>query len=612
MQSKTLTDDIAAILANEGFSATKFGITTPKTGDKVSLEIGILDEGPHTTLRSVRIIGIKKEGIDVVTRFLGLHEGQPIGLGQIAETQLKLWSCGRFKKHLVTVVPVDENADVAVTFDLMEYPDLPPLDGPLPPVEQGLLKFRAWILARWEAGDDIALEFHDERGRFECIVSRAGGSFRLHYVPPVVPATSPTTQPSWSTRRWDFAGAFAGDRIALYSYLTGAKLVSWNKPSLAVNFTAKVYTTIDSEGNPKSAFNIGGGWKGGISPPPGMTADISLAPAQFIEMAHKDDMKCAIRDGELIITGDKLLCRIEAGTGRLIEMKSENIELSARPHALQEQLAALERDFPGPNSFDPKEPTVSTAVFFADEFVRASFFDASAGPGQKRAIQAMIKLLSPQVLAPLSRCHFPFAGDSDFFIPGNPRFMRGSNMFTKMVLSFGLPGFQDLFERGSWPWVLAREQMLIYAGQTADLSPELERILDSGKIGPLGDLLTSILLEQLSREGAADVARQGLHELNIVGFDKDVAVLTQGPSISAELLRRVADALRHLPKEDTDALADTLKPEYAGIFQSFVTALHVHPEDPIDKALPYALDEIWPDVIHVALQGALQAHVPGA
>src|SRR6185437_8592093 len=523
---------------------------------------------------------------------------------------------GRFKKHLITVHPVDPAGKISITLDLEEFAGLPPLSEPLSNIDQVALKFREWILAQAAAGKDIVVKAGDHDGnQMVFTFGPAGGIFRVHYASPAASTTAPAKQPSTTfSFKIDLAMVRSADRFCVYDTLTPRKFVSCNKSTSGVDLTLNVGGSMGADGNSK--FTVGlmtSLWPKADAG--GLKLRMNLAPAAFIFLMRQPETHAAIENGILMLRSGKSVYRFEAATGRLIEgtfdAGSGLVEFFVRPHAVERELEALEKLDSGPDAFDPQAPVVSTAVFIADELAQFRFASAAAGSLEKRAAAAMVKLFSRDALAPLNACRGWTHSASDFSIPDDPHFSSGNNLVGQMALSTGIPFFDGLFDRGSWPWVLAREQLLIYAGKTQDLGPELNRILNSGKMGPVGGLLTSMLLKQINPESAAQVAAKLLPDVNIAGFDKDVAVLTQGNSASAQVIRRLADALRHLPKEDVEAMADSLAPEYGRILRSFVKSLKSRPEA-IEDALPYALDEIWPDVLRAMVQSALQAQAPRA
>jgi hypothetical protein len=613
-----LTQFVKNVYWGAGYFWSEVQVSTPVEGGDAVCLIDVNAEGPQATLGVVKINGMKSERYNEVMRFLDLHEGEPIGIDQLYDAQLKLWQCGRFKKHLMTVAPADERGRRAVTLDHEEFPGLPPLDQPLPAMDQGLLKFREWILSRAAAGEDLVMKYAiDGNGNyFDGVFGPGGTAVRIHYKVPghgTQGTTQPTTVPSFLLGQGtiDLGAVFSADRIGVYSFSSGRKLVSINKPSLGLNLKAKMVREMKNAHETKLSFAFS--WT--MTPDsdnPGMQIVLSLAPGAFVEMAHDADTHCAMQGGIITVSGKTDSCRIDAKTGRLIDGKIGGMELSARPHALIDETAVLERAHPGRNSLDQEHPIASAAGFLSEEIVLAALARSKANPEDMRLTEALTQLISTHVLEPVDRLYSQRTMGHDFFIPGDLEFMRSANPMGNMALSVAIPLCDGLFDRGSWPWVLGREETLIFAGRTENLGPELDRVVRSNKIGPLGKYLTSLLVSQFNKEGSAAVAVDGLHDLKIKAFDKDVAVLTQGDGASAEILRRFCDVLRKLPAEDVDALLNKLTPEYEAIARHFVTALRSHADETIDKALPDALDDIWPDMIHAALQSALQTKVPGA
>ncbi|HET6247226.1 MAG TPA: hypothetical protein VFE47_05945 [Tepidisphaeraceae bacterium] len=620
-----IREKIEGFLSDAGYFSPAFKSTTRTRDGVVSLEIEFSAEGPRAALGKFTLLGLKPQRTQEVMKFLDFHADQPIGLEKIVDAQLKLWRSGRFKRHVMTVRPINEQGRLDVTLDLEELPGVPALDQPLGREEQALLKFREWLLSRSAAGEDIIAKSTTPDGSLiEGIIGPDGGMIRVR-TPSSVKAASraasgPATAPAHGMPMPSFPPSLdlemimSADKVGIYNLQAGRMMVTNARPTLAFNVIASVMTEVEPNNQTKWSFNVNAGMQS-QSDHPGLNVELDLAPAAFVDMAHRSDAHCSIAGDVLAVDGETGTYRIEMSTGQLIsgrmKLREGEIELSARANALKEEIAARQ-DAKAENSFDSSQPVTSFLVFLVDEAARIAFVDANRSPDGKRAAEVLFKLLSPRVLEPLKRVRILDGTDSDFSIPHDPRLRDGENPLGKLIMTFALPACDQLFDRGNWPWVLAREQLLIYAGRTENLGPELDRVLASNKIGPVGKLMTSALVSEINMQGSTDVAGSGLRDLNIAAFDKDVAVLTQGDSISAEVMRRFADELRHLSKDDTEVLANVLTPESAKIFRDFTAALRAHPDEPIDKALPDALDQIWPDIIHAALQAALQAKVPGA
>jgi outer membrane protein insertion porin family len=79
-----------------------------------------LEPGPQTQLRRIVIAGLERTRETVVRRELRLQEGEPLGLGQVVESQKRLAQLGLFERVTLREIDAAPSGDTSVVVDLHE------------------------------------------------------------------------------------------------------------------------------------------------------------------------------------------------------------------------------------------------------------------------------------------------------------------------------------------------------------------------------------------------------------------------------------------------------------------------------------------------------------
>ena len=447
---RSVQSDVRRALADLGYMRAQFRIDTPidpdpakKTADLV---VQITDEGPASTLASIDVVGCKKNQPQDVVRFLGLEVGKPVDVAALEAAQQKLWDAARFKKHLLTAAPDPQDATkLRLKIDLEEYGPAPALGKPFTDIEQATLKFRGWLLGCATAARTWCSSISSRDGEQSVtgvfVVGYVrGGAIRLSgRVKPTVeaadallpgtgaPSTKPATGPATraSEPLTDFsAGAAVTDKIVGLYDPTGIKYVS-PLGDLGAEMNVEYASRVEDDGTVKWTFNIGGGvTTTRLSPGADrVRLKLTLSPVGFVDLAHQPDTKYELKGGVLLLTGTKFTGRIDAATGRAVELRYESHNdqavvgsLTARKGALAETVAAMDAA-PARNAYEPNHGAASLFSFLSRELflVAAWKYDVPANV-RGRAVEAAAKLLSPRVFEPVGAL-LKDEGDDDFSIP---------------------------------------------------------------------------------------------------------------------------------------------------------------------------------------------------
>jgi hypothetical protein len=603
ISARWLRDRVQAALAELGFAEAKFDVRYTLENQQAVLRVTILDGGNQTTFSRIEVVGLKNGGREDFLKIADLSEGQAGGIDQLLAAQQRLWDSGRFQKHPIAVeAGLSTRSRWTVRFTVAELADTPPLDQPLPTVDKAMLKCRSWLLGQIAKGDDLVVSSSWPGGcDVRIAMGRGGGFVRMKvdgkYWASHGAANSPSTE---------YAMAVEGHSMRLYAISDSQKLIVHRRKPMGGNVQIVGKAITDNSGK-KWSFNLGMGARTDTT---GIDLQVDMPPAQVLDNLHDPAMNAQVADGVLTASSKGIRLRIEMSTGRLLEWKwndsSSSGEVALRHGALDEELARLEKDDTGRDFYDPAHPVSSFAAFLTDEALRGPWVGAS-GKARNPQLSSVIRtLLGPSVFEPLDRDQsWLDDSETDFRLPSDIARRNPLDALLSM-----LPVNDLLFERGSWPWTLAREEVLIVTGRIQTLQAELERVLNSNQAGPLGHLMAAYTVRPYAPRVTEFVARRGLEFLQPADFHKDVHALVEGDTIAAQVLCRIADQLRHLPQSDVDLLCGSMSPAQAALLRQFRASLIEHGDQPTEKALPAVLDQFWSDQLSGPIEAALRSLAP--
>lgn len=596
----------------------KVGVELTADG-KAELHIEILDPGKATLLDHVEVVGNRINKTSDIQKLIALVPGQPVGLDDLLEAQRRLWRSARFFKHFLTACssPDGKWARLILKVDVGEVSGLPPLDQPLSDLDQALLRCRQWFLDGLKSGDDLVVDVRllkktswpQTSATF--IVGSLGAAFHVRQEAPasrLADAKNPSLV--------EYAGAISPQMAGVFAISDQRKILiaSPNQVSWVLYF--HVEQGDDAADKSDWKINFGGGRETGPGLEPGVRLSMRIPPAALLEAAHAKDVRARVEGGKLLVDGGEIHLSADASSGRLEKIwagndKGDGIEFARRHGGLAQETALLAKAGTGTNLYDSQHPFASLMAFIADEALRGPWLRPGSASPETRGKLIISKLLSLDVFEPFDRLSDSFgASDSTYLIPP-PRGQSGGG-FIASVATFAFPHTNDLFDHGSWPWTLSRQILLMYAQHPESFEPELKRIVSDDRMGPVGFLAAAKFLQPYSPQTSTAFAGIGLGQLDARHFQIDVDAWTTGNSIVPQSIRRVAQRLRELSDPDMDALATMVPPEVAKVLRQFRTALRAHANEPIEKALPGVLQQLWADsyqkMVGTALHQIADAH----
>jgi hypothetical protein len=183
-------------------------------------------------------------------------------------------------------------------------------------------------------------------------------------------------------------------------------------------------------------------------------------------------------------------------------------------------------------------------------------------------------------------------GPEDFFLPMDLSEAHPEGIYAALA-GWGLMANDRMFERGSWPWTLGNCVWMLLVNQSDGVSPELQRVVDSGDAGPLGCLAGAELLRGINVEASRTFAKKGLADLSAQAFTKDVETLFKGNADMKAIELQVAENLRLLGNDDVDAIAAQLGVDAGSAFRAAVEQLHKATGPMSSTQIDAALSGAW-------------------
>jgi hypothetical protein len=599
-----LLSDVEDTLAQLGFFAGQCTVEVKPeaSGNKADLCINLRSVSPRATIEQIDVVGCRTSKSDEVLKLIGLAPGQQAGIADLLEAQRRLWESGRFYKHVITSRFTDgrSRSRLAVRIDVSELPGLPPVSQPLSDTDQALLRCRKWLLGRQGAGEDVVISFHTKltSSKFdaaECrlVVGGRGGALRLQL------AQAPSTRPSANklpSSAIDVGVALTPVMAGFYAISDQRKFVATSRGTIHPKILIAIEPDEDQDANRKWDTKMSGGIQVTGSAGPLVSLVLECVPASILDVAHRAGVRARNQDGKLLVDNGPLHLRADAATGRLIECQYHTEdgsmwELAARRGALAEEIAGLDgASKDALNTCDPQRPIASLAAFSLDEAIRSPWLQPDGAYAMSRGSAVVSQLLGPTLFESLDRVMADATWDDwKFHIPVSITKGNGLQQYAMM----GIPYLDVLFDRGTWPWTLARAKLLLFCQQTDTLQPELDRLLNTNRLGPVGFAVASKVFKPLSAQAATLLAQRGLGILEPDHFGVDIDEVVNGNQITAQSLRRAAEGLRQLPDVDADALASALPPNAADIVRQLRAGLKARADEPIERALPEALKLLW-------------------
>ncbi|MHC4996694.1 MAG: hypothetical protein ACYTGQ_16750, partial [Planctomycetota bacterium] len=509
----------------------------------------------------------------------------------------RLFNSGRFLRHDVTLRYLSEDRQSALLLlDLMEAEMGPKLTEPLSETDAILMKSRDWLVepANWDR--DLELIIEDPSGKTQLrVYYNAERGWMIHMSVEDNEGFMPFL---------DFAArGFKGQVDLLLLDSSKRFKVEFGDYKAQLKVEAGPLDDLSGE----KQYGIGFGMSASTrSDGTALTILPHFAPVGFLDKMNQEARSIRVENGVLELEGPKAVMRADALTGELTKIRTGGdgqtvVTINFQEGVMEDAFESLlSRGFDaGEGSID--HPFGALAKLVVLEAVKKSRLTQLLEDTERQALEEIIR----QVVAPED---FAFMEekkeekDQDKFeIPIEP------SEFTSMVMNMWLlffgPQVDEAFERGTWPWTLSREMVMMMSGPNVYSQGEMWRLGEMEKIGPLGYLCIAKGMSYVNPMFSGAFARKGLTTMTLQRFQADCEVLLLSEGKAAPALRAM---LRRMQKVDPSRLP----PE--SMIRRFVEALKIEPDIPFEKnqQAQEAVWELFKDDIETALKRLGDPSVP--
>jgi TPR repeat protein len=565
-----------------------------------------------------------------------LTTGAEIHTRLVAATSNQLWQSGRFFRHDVSLTPLAQAGQFKLTIDVDEAGDAPPVNQEFGAKEKALLQYRDWLAAWKSRAEDFVIAVNltnsSLQGRGELVLSPSGLALAIRDPDPN------------GAGQLQYAVVASEKVMGFYSV--------WRKSKFLIPRVGQSGHIL-LQVRPPSPKSYGQGnialmVKLGVPSEQPFRLEIELAPAVIASMASW--MTTSLEDGVLTLSqtedGNSQKLRVDATTGRLLQATVASDQTNGFVMAIRSEEGALARLFKEiaattaehPNHYTAKRGLASLVLFIArDAFAPQltervlSWFDDGSTPQESsegavvasRQIQTKLGLIrevlaQPNLDAALDPLKQLFAARPDedatenFVVPVGES-MAGSHANPMAAIcAWVLHSSDSWFPRDSWPWVLLRESAFTVAGQPKYAEGELDKLMKSKSVGPVGYLATAYLLGRIDPKLARTFAQRGLTQLNLEDFHQDYRLLSRTNSISGDLAANALGLLGSLGQAQFEPLVAALAPDEIAFLHQSARLLRETSNQPKAEVVWPAIARSWDTIPRPALERGLNQFLPQA
>ena len=596
---QAITDRLTNVLAEAGcFNPVVRPRVVSRPGTALADLYIDLEECGRDIVGRVQVLGLKRNSSGAVLKWLGLASGQAITNDLMGRLERQLWNSARFITYRIVPSPSPDRPEVTdLDLWLEELPEAPLVNDPLSREEQVALKVRDWIVDAPTLGDDVVISasLGDPIGEMELILSGQGALAINRY---------------GGSKRY---GLLVGrGRAELHSLLHQRVMAIGHNNSLLVYLSI-----LPSEITSSKSFNIqlGAGATPKAHEAEGSPLEISiaLAPVAFIDLVHRTNQTAKFEGNTLALSSEHASLKVDASSGRLLELLVESDDNHAQYRARVER-GAFDRkwkEFTTSRAASPdtlaNQSGLSTqlAIAAAEAFhllLLSTNLPVTTTAQRDHAVAAMEKI-SMRTFASLGSWFATNAVDTNAFsIPVE----RQLNM-TAALAAWAFRYADQFLPVRSWPWTLAHESVFVLAGQSTHTKAELESIYSSAENGPLAFLSTAQLLNLIGSPAAQSFASRGLQRLSPQDFHQDCRLVLDAQTPLGALFHDAARTLRDLPADDLEALTTVLPTQHAVFLRLTVNRLKAEPNRPLAETLTPLLEQLWVSGLRQKVEDSLRA-----
>jgi hypothetical protein len=616
-----LSGKVTNTLGKHGFflSRINLNVVTNAAARTATLQVKILDEGPPATIDSINVVGNRRNSRKELVDYLGLKSGMAFTSGLGAVINDRLYHSARFLTNSVQADPPDASGRMKLTVEVVENDECPPLNGKFDRMEQTMFQARDWLAKLCDTGEEAVLSvtgYSNPAATVQIILAPRRGLLVLE------------SGMGSGTNQLRHALILSSSQVALYGLDRQEKFVTHFSTSQFVSY-AEVETRAPEPDGRCGDFMVGVGMGGHLdhatSAPP-YALRISLAPAAFVRQAHHTNFIRWFDGNQLICSNAGFVWKLDARTGRLIELVAKDPEppylqsrLHFEPDAFAPARARIERDGAGfVNVCRTNDPLGSGIAFFVGELVRLPYVDASLRaehptntcaqlPALLRRLGAKDFLLPFENFVDTQKA--PSGPAGEFEIPEEPRPPTGGTFgaMMSMVAQSVLGGGDLIFPPRSWPWVILRDCVLLSRDQQQYLRADMAEIRGSDNTGPIGCLAAAGLLQYMESPTAILMADRGLQQLSTNTFRNDYRLFLDEHYVAGQFAARLAATLGDLNEPELEALVASMPAGSADFVRDCAGRMHAAPKgQPLFETLAPALDTYWEKELKQKVAGKLK------
>jgi hypothetical protein len=603
---KKRVDAIKDAFADLGYSSARFfdDVVRDSQRKTVSLVIKIHGEGARTVLDTIDVTGNVKNSREEVIDYLGLQPGMPLSRELCTRLKDRLWTSGRFTKCDVALIPTFGRAEKqGLAIELTEYAKGPRLAERLSPAEEALLKCRNCLMDSSNWPGDLVCRA-PSRG-VSLVISATRGTL-LMLRDPVQSGKGPSLH---------HAIAMTRAEVGFYNVATGKKYAfSPEGRQLIFDMTMKYCDDPESLKNDQPfRMMFGAGVNSGEENARQMPFRLKLTmePVAFLAWAHEHRAKPTVADGVVSINTVSDIMRIDAKSGRLLEMsllgREDGEKEESRKILVAFEKGEFDRQFDElrgsvarhVNVFDAKQPFGSAGKFLVSDgayWPKQALVFYGRDPDkdvEPEAARILCKLLDGGILKPLDAIAWNGGKDKDpqFKICDDDGF--GSHGFMGVAAQLTLTAIDYVFPRDSWPWTLTHETALSIVGKGRYGEEEMFDLYTSNQTGPICSLVAGTANLWTNPPMARKFAARGLKKLDVTEFRKDYQFLVRPDHSIAKHADEIGAALRKLDDNDVAYLVKKAGPRHARYVEAGFRALRQHRDRSAIEALPAVFDALW-------------------
>jgi TPR repeat protein len=178
------------------------------------------------------------------------------------------------------------------------------------------------------------------------------------------------------------------------------------------------------------------------------------------------------------------------------------------------------------------------------------------------------------------------------------------------VCANALARYDAVAPRNSWPWVLLREATFVLANESRYTQAELEHLMKSDTLGPVGCLSTAVLVGRVNPRLARAFAELGLSRLTVADFQRDYRLLLQSDRILNQVLANIIGLLGEFREEPVTLLTAGLNPELAAFLRQLAGLIRERGDQPPIEAAWPAWEAHWQKTTRRYLEAGLNCFLP--